>query len=162
MKYNTSLSISMLLSILETLRLYSDFKMSGTLWKCCGVIPIYVVWYRFLKVPPLHTLVFVQKIFCDLFLLGFFVLLFKREERWEGRPRGRYRCMVYKVSKYRTLLFTKWNWKNIINHQVLHSLPIARKELRMVSKLQNSHVLICLPIYAIFLNKTVTSSARTN
>ena len=48
-------------------------------------------------------LVFIQKTFCDLFLL-FLLLLFvscivvrngKREERWEGRPRGR--CMVYKV-----------------------------------------------------------------
>ena len=52
--------------------------------------------------------------------------------------------------------------KNIINHQVLHSPPIARKELVMVGEFQNSHVLVCLLIYAIFLNKTVTSSAGSN
>ena len=57
---------------------------------------------------------------------------------------------------------TKKSRKNIINHRVLHSPPIARKELGMVGELQNSHVLVCLPIYAIFLNKTVTSSAGSN
>ena len=49
--------------------------------------------------------------------------------------------------------------KNIINHRVLHSPLIARKELGMVGGFQNSHVLVCLPIYTIFLDKTVTSSA---
>ena len=52
--------------------------------------------------------------------------------------------------------------KNIINHRVLHSPPIARKELGMVGEFQDSHVLVCLPIYTIFLNKTVTSSAGSN
>ena len=36
--------------------------------------------------------------FCGLFLLGFFVALFrsgKREERWDWRPKGR--SMIYKV-----------------------------------------------------------------
>ena len=52
--------------------------------------------------------------------------------------------------------------KNFINHRVLHSPPIARKELGMVGEFQNSNVLVCLSIYAIFLNKTVTSSAGSN
>ena len=52
--------------------------------------------------------------------------------------------------------------KNIINHRVLHSPPIARKELGLVDKFQNSHVLVRLPLYAIFVNKTVTSSAGSN
>ena len=52
--------------------------------------------------------------------------------------------------------------KNIINHRVLHSPPIARKELGKVGEFQNSHVLVCLPIYAIFLNKMVMSSAGSN
>ena len=41
-----------------------------------------------------------RKLFCDLFLLGFFRNS-KREERWDGRPRGK--CMVCKAKKYRTL-----------------------------------------------------------
>ena len=43
---------------------------------------------------------------------------------------------------------------SIINHRVLHSLPIG-----LVGDFQSSHVLICLPLYAIFLSKTVTSSS---
>ena len=39
---------------------------------CCGVVPI--LFGCFLSVPSLHALVFIQKTFCDLFLL-FFVLL---------------------------------------------------------------------------------------
>ena len=57
---------------------------------------------------------------------------------------------------------TKKSRKNIINHRVLHSPPIARKELGLVGEFQNSHVLVCLPLYAIFVNKTVTSSAGSN
>ena len=34
---------------------------------CCGVVPISFGW--FLRVPSLHVLVFIQKTFCDLFLL---------------------------------------------------------------------------------------------
>ena len=45
------------------------------------------------------------------------------------------------------------------NHRVLHSPPITRKELGLVGKFQNSHVLICLPLY---VNKTDTSLARSN
>ena len=41
---------------------------------------------------PYMRLFSFRKLFCDLFLLFF---LSKREERWEGRPRGR--CMVYEV-----------------------------------------------------------------
>ena len=48
--------------------------------------------------------------------------------------------------------------KNIINHLVLHSPPISRKELELVGEFQSSHVLVCLRLYAIFLNKKVTSS----
>ena len=49
----------------------------------------------------------------------------------------------------------------MINHWVLHSPPIDLKELGLVGDFQNSHVLICLPLYAIFLNKTVMSSETT-
>ena len=49
---------------------------------------------------------------------------------------------------------TKKSRKNIINHRVLHSPPIDLKELRLVDNFQNSRVLICLPLYAIFLNKS--------
>jgi len=52
--------------------------------------------------------------------------------------------------------------KNIINHRVLHSPLIDLKELGLVGDFQNSHVLICLPLYTIFLKKTVTSSAVSN
>ena len=57
---------------------------------------------------------------------------------------------------------TKKSRKNIINHQVLHSPPIARNELGLVGEFQNSHVLVCLPLYAIFVNKTLTLSAGSN
>ena len=52
---------------------------------------------------------------------------------------------------------TKKSRKNIINHRVLHPPPIARKEFGLVGEFQNSHVLVCLPQNAIFVNKTVTS-----
>ena len=60
---------------------------------------VWLVW----RLPFLHALVFLQKTFCDLFLLlfFFFVLSFrngKREERWEGRLRGR--CMVNGVTMF--------------------------------------------------------------
>ena len=70
------------------------------------------------------------------------------------------------VSQARTItaeaITTKKSRKNIINHRVLHSPPIAHKELGLVGEFQNSHVLVCLPLYAIFVNKTVTSSAGSN
>ena len=77
--------------------------------------PILFDW--FLMVPSLHRLFSFRKLFCDLFLFFFLLLLLlllffrnsKREERSERRPRGK--CMVCKVQKYRTLLFTR-NHKN--------------------------------------------------
>ena len=57
---------------------------------------------------------------------------------------------------------TKKSRKSIINHRVLHSPPIGRKELGLVGEFQNSHVLVHLSLYAIFVNKTVTSSAGSN
>ena len=63
---------------------------------CCGVVPILFGW--FLSVSSLHVLVFIRKIFCDLFLLFFFKLVFrnsKTEERWVRKARGR--CMISKV-----------------------------------------------------------------
>ena len=55
----------------------------------------HLVWLV-LRLPSLHALVFLQKTFCDLFLLlFFFVLLFrngKREERWEGKAHGQLFC----------------------------------------------------------------------
>ena len=83
----------------------------------------------FLRVPSPRVLVFIQKTFCDLFLmfvclfLYFFLSFFRsfflsflsylfiyiylfiylgivKEERWEGRLRGKY--MLCKVQKYRT------------------------------------------------------------
>ena len=52
---------------------------------CCGVVPILFGW--FLSVPSLHAcaLVFLWKTFLDLFVLSFFLIVFrngKREERW--------------------------------------------------------------------------------
>ena len=57
---------------------------------------------------------------CCSHLHGCFVflgLVRKREERWEGRPRGR--SMVCKVWKYRALLFTKN--KQLLQVQTLSS-----------------------------------------
>jgi len=68
----------------------------GMVCTCGGVIPIQFGW--FLRFPSLHALVFLQKLFVTCFCCifsSYFVLLFrngKREERWEGRPRGR--CKV--------------------------------------------------------------------
>ena len=95
------------------------------------------------------------------------------EHRWSTRPASRQNGQIvylltsfFFLSSVRTVsqastitaeaITTKKSRKNIINHRVLHSPPIARKELGMVGEFQNSHVLVCLPIYAIFLNKTVT------
>ena len=41
----------------------------------------------------------------------------------------------------------------------MHSPPIGLKELGLVG---GFHVLICLPLHAILLDKTVTSSAESN
>ena len=45
----------------------------------------HLVWLVF-RVPSLHVLVFIQKTFCDLFLLGFscFFLLFRNSKREVG------------------------------------------------------------------------------
>ena len=70
------------------------------------------------------------------------------------------------VSQARTItaeaITTKKSRKNVINHRVLHSPPIARKELGLIGEFQNSHVLVCSPLYTIFVNKTVMSSAGSN
>ena len=41
----------------------------GMVWKCCGVVPILFAW--FLRVPSLHVLVFVQKTFLWLCVMGY-------------------------------------------------------------------------------------------
>ena len=63
----------------------------------------------FFRVPFLRALVFVQKTFCDFFLLGFFVVVFflfvilycclgmVREKRGRRGGQGEDACMVYKV-----------------------------------------------------------------
>ena len=38
----------------------------GMVWICCGVVPILFSW--FLRVPSLHALVFIGKLFCDSFM----------------------------------------------------------------------------------------------
>ena len=62
---------------------------------CCSVVPILFGW--FLRVAFLHAHVFIRKTFLWLVSVFFFncFLEIVREERWEGRPRGR--CMVCKV-----------------------------------------------------------------
>ena len=56
----------------------------------------HLVWLVFLGFHPYMRLFSFRKLFCDLFLLFFLSCCLvgngKREERWEGRPRGR--CMV--------------------------------------------------------------------
>ena len=62
----------------------------------CGVVPTLFGW--FLKDPFLHALVFIQKTFCDLFLLFFFYcffIFFRSSKREERQARGR--CMVCRV-----------------------------------------------------------------
>ena len=72
------------------------------LW-CCS--HLFFGW--FLRVPSLHMLVLVRKMFLRIFpvILLLFFSNGKREEKWEGRLRER--RMVCKVQKYRTLLSTK-------------------------------------------------------
>ena len=49
----------------------------------------HLIWLLFFRVPSLHALVFIQKTFCDLFVLFFFVVFLYcclgivREKRWE-------------------------------------------------------------------------------
>ena len=73
-------------------------------WKYCGVITILLGW--FLRVTSLHACACFHSekflVTCCCCLVRFFfvvgVLLFKRKERWEGKPRGR--CMVCEIQKY--------------------------------------------------------------
>jgi len=47
----------------------------------------------------------------------------------------------------KAISYNKKSRKNIINHCVLHSPPIGRKDLGLVGEFQNSHVLVCLPFF---------------
>ena len=49
---------------------------------CCGVIPILFGW--FLRVPSLHAIVSFLKIFCDLFLLFFFIEVVRGKRGRQG------------------------------------------------------------------------------
>ena len=90
-----------------------DGNMNGT--RCRDGVKVlwchsHLVWLVFEASIPTCACFHSENFFCDLFLLFFFFVfvcvcvcvcvcvLFrngKREERWEGMPRGR--CMVYKV-----------------------------------------------------------------
>ena len=50
---------------------------------CCDVIPILFGW--FLRLPSLHVLVFIQKLFCDLLLLLFFCCCLEIVREKRGR-----------------------------------------------------------------------------
>ena len=89
----------------------------------------HLVWLV-LSVPSLHALV---KNFCNLLLLLFLVLLFricKREERWEGRSRGR--CMVSKVRMIANnielfvhiIKINKFKWNCESNHHTSLSMGV--------------------------------------
>ena len=52
---------------------------------CCGVVPISFGW--FLRVPSVHALVFIEKLFCDLFLLLFFYCCLEVVREKRGRQR---------------------------------------------------------------------------
>ena len=66
----------------------------GMAWKRCGIIDSHLVWLVFEASIPTCTFFSFRKLFVTCFCC-FFVMSFrsgKREERWDGRPRGR--CMV--------------------------------------------------------------------
>ena len=84
-----------------------------------GDIDSHLVWLVF-RLPSLHVLVFLQKTFLWLVSVAFFFVLSfrngKREERWEGRSRGR--CMVnfFVYIQLRIVInsnVSKWNCKSI-------------------------------------------------
>ena len=69
----------------------------GMVWNCYVSFPSSLVGF-WGSHPYMHLFSF-RKLFCDLFLLCFFCIFIfrdsKREETWEGRPRGR--CMLCTV-----------------------------------------------------------------
>ena len=68
--------------------------------------------------PSLHALVFLQKTFCDLFLLLFFcivVLEWYREERWEEKTRGQLFCS-HKTKNHHKLKCFQVKWEIHTSH----------------------------------------------
>ena len=67
------------------------------LW-CQSVVVSFPSSWLFMRVPSLHALVFIQKTFCDLFLLFLLLRNGKREEKWEGEQGEDARSMITKYN----------------------------------------------------------------